>query len=199
MFEWFKRRRPSEGKSETVTPSRPIIGEYGTDRPAAFVRRPALNELTGVIPVAQTVRIPVGEVTLVSIERFKDGGIIRYFARGTEEARAAEAASHREWESLANDPEGIKRLMQASAEPPFGFALHLHLRMKDDIGTQYVSAAGGGGGGAERWEAGVNYHPPIPEAAKQLQISILRTSMRVLVPEPGSSSVEHLHTFVIDL
>jgi hypothetical protein len=198
MFGWLKRRsKPPDDFAEIVR-TRPLIGAHGTEHPVRVERRPALDELVAVIPVAETVSTPAGRITLVSIERYSDGGIIRYFLLGTEEAQAAEAAFNREFESLTQDPEGLSRLMESRNERPMGYSFRLHLQLSDDINTNYVSVMGSGGGGANRWEAGATYYPAISESAKQLRISLMRTDKPVLIPG-AANDAEHLHTFVINL
>jgi hypothetical protein len=112
------------------------ISEAGADDP--IVRG---SHLARVIPIAQSCDAGGATVTLVSMEIYEDGSLLRY-------------------QLTSNGPALLGPSLDLFFEPTFDF--------RDNAGTTYRTFPSGGGGDDSLYRSGVNVKPPIEEAATSM-------------------------------
>lgn len=186
-----------------------LVGRRGRrSRPLPGIVRGV--ELRRVLPIVRSCQVEGGSVTLVSLELYEDGSILRYYAVPAQPLQERSLAVVRDIQRLAQ--EGRAEELRAYVEQrmlgmPREFGQDIGVRMEDDAGTQYESMPRGGGGGDYRWEASIGFTPRVPAEAKRLTLTLLEGArMPPPVRRPGWSAVggarptgQPVATFSVDL
>lgn len=104
-----------------------------------------LRDLVGVVPIGRTERAEGATLTLLSLERYEDGFLVRGNVFWNEEPETREAVWH------------IERVEVVAT---------------DDLGTQYHGRSYGGGGGAASWRFDHAFSPTADPAAAEIRLTI---------------------------
>ena len=176
-------------------------------RPPGFMRG---RKLRRVLALALSCPVEGGSVTLVSLELYDDGSILRYFAVASRSMRERSQAIARDLQRLAR--EGREEELRAYVEQrlrgmPHHFGDNLGLRLEDDAGTQYASMPRGASESDDRWDASVGFTPRVPAKARQLRLTVLEgTGVFPPIRQRGWSPIggqraagQPVATFTVDL
>ena len=168
------------------------------------------QKLLRVVPIVQSCEIEGGSVTLVALEIYEDGSILRYFAVRSQPPQERSQVIAKNVQRLADEGRGDELrayLEQHLRGSPSHFGEGVGVRLEDDAGTQYASMPRGAGGGDDRWDASLSFTPRIPAKAKQLKLIVLEgTGVFPPIRQRGWSPIggqraagEPVATFTVDL
>lgn len=138
----------------------PLAGrwdERDQDDPAEPPRPlPELRDLVGVVPIGQTERAGAATLTLLSLERYGDGFLVR---------------GHLLWDE--DEP--------STGDGDWNVDHPVPVLAADDLGTAYHGRNFGGGGDGTSWRFDHAFAPAIPPAVAELRLTVpvlrwLRTS-----------------------
>jgi hypothetical protein len=132
-------------------------------------------QLKGVSAVAQSCELSAGRMTLTSLEAYEDGTILNYLVVA-DESMQQDRHRMRDRHRL-RDPRLFERATDEERramleEIPTFPGEHLFFEIEDDLGTNYGCSPRGSHGNDTSIRGSFGFTPPIPESAKQLQVTV---------------------------
>src|SRR4051794_35594163 len=166
----------------------PQFGRFGTGpKPRGFMEA---KELVGVIALAKTLELVYGTVTLLSLEIYDDGSILRLRVR-VKNPRTPDLARLRELRARQADnvslTEAEQKELRLLHEPEDNY---IQFRAEDDLGTDYFCMTGAGNGSGDRWQRELIITPGIPQDAKVLRVQVADRALPGADWQPENSVTE---------
>jgi hypothetical protein len=163
------------------------------------------KELIRVIPIIHAFNLGGARITVVSLEKYDDGSILRARARNLRPPSPPERSVFERLRAATDEgraEEAGRLLAEIQGEFSRFFMNTFVLKVGDNLGTAYESSPPGGRGGAELWEGDFYITPPIPEGVHSLTVTARgkrQTPNEYMgLPETAPSEFEE-HTFDVDI
>jgi hypothetical protein len=132
--------------------------------------------LQRVLPIAQTASIDKGRLTLISLEIYEDGSLIRFHCLVTE----TPAWSRHGETAVLRTATGVPSRAEEDTRPPEDSApwngvwepLPFSLQIEDDTGTKYATIPRGWSAEKRIARGEIGFTPPPPDTARTLRITV---------------------------
>jgi hypothetical protein len=137
-------------------------GDAGNPPDSRFDDYRVPSTLVKVIPLNRVFEIKSGKLTLVSLEVYEEGSILRFHIL-------------RPASSTPAPTNAVDMLLNRQ---------NVKFRLNDDVGSSYRGMSGGGGGDSTNWEGSSRFWPRVPAEARQATLHVLEWSR-----EPSAADV----------